>query len=44
MEGIGDEEISGTLYYVYADTSDPIDPVRLDLGSSEIVLRRGGED
>jgi hypothetical protein len=44
MEGIGDEAITGTLHYVYADTTDPTDPVELDLGSAEIILSRTGED
>jgi hypothetical protein len=40
MEGIGGDEITGTLHYVYTDTTDPADPVELDLGSSEIILNR----
>jgi hypothetical protein len=40
MEGIGGGEITGTLHYVYTDTADPADPVKLDLGSSEIILSK----
>jgi hypothetical protein len=40
MEGIGGEEITGTLHYVYTDTTDPAYPVKLDLGSSGIILSR----
>jgi hypothetical protein len=40
MEGIGGGEITGTLHYIYTDTSDPVDPVKLDLGSSEIILSK----
>jgi hypothetical protein len=38
MEGLGGEEITGTLHYVYTDTTNPADPVELDLGSSGIIL------
>jgi hypothetical protein len=40
MEGVGGEKITGMLHYVYTDTTNSTDPVKLDLGSSEIILSR----
>jgi hypothetical protein len=42
IEGLGNAELTGTLHYVYADTSDPADPVLLDLGSAPITMKAEG--
>jgi hypothetical protein len=42
VDGLGSAEVSGTLHYVYADTSDSTDPVLLDLGSAPITMKAEG--
>jgi hypothetical protein len=42
IEGLGTAELTGTLHYVYADTSNPADPVLLDFGSAPITMKAEG--